>query len=254
MDMPIEYDLTIEANDPFCLRPGEATRLLRGHPWLRFAVLGDSVAVGLGDPVEGYSPLSWVERIAAQLRESAPDLAYLNLGVRDARARHVRANQLDAALAFAPDLALVAAGGNDALMPFYRADDVDREMRTVIAALRECGADVITVGMFDVSYAPAVPNRMKAAVSARMTELAARTAALAAELGAIHVHVTGHPAQFDPSAYSADGLHGNLRSHAICAAEAIRRLGAHLDHSARLDHSAHPDHSERLDASHHGLM
>ncbi len=47
----------IEATDPYTLRDGEAAALLAGHPWRRFVVLGDSVAEGCCEPVDGYSRL-----------------------------------------------------------------------------------------------------------------------------------------------------------------------------------------------------
>jgi len=46
--MATEYAATVEATDPYCLRDGEAAALLAGHPWRRFAVVGDSVAAGIG--------------------------------------------------------------------------------------------------------------------------------------------------------------------------------------------------------------
>jgi hypothetical protein len=57
-----------ESTDPYCLKAGESRQLLAGHPWRRFAVLGDSVAKGLCEPVDGYSNLQWADRIAAELR------------------------------------------------------------------------------------------------------------------------------------------------------------------------------------------
>jgi lysophospholipase L1-like esterase len=226
--MSTEYATSLEAADPYCLRAGEAAALLAGHPWKRYVVVGDSVAQGLGDPVPGYRELSWVERIAVELTEQQPDLAYLNLGRRDLFAAQVRTEQLDRALAFRPDLALVACGGNDALRSAYRGDAVDRELIAIISALRDAGAEVITIGMFDGSHAPAIPDRVKRVVSARMRELSRRTAELGAPLGTLHVVLTDHPAQSDTTMYSSDGLHGNHRSHAICAAEAVRLLGRHL--------------------------
>ncbi len=222
------YAATLEAADPWCLQPGEAAALLAGHPWRRFAVVGDSVAAGLGDPVPGYVELSWCDRIRTELAGVRPELVYLNLGVRDLRAAEIRASQLGPALCFAPDLVLVAAGGNDALRRSYDPDAVDGELAAMITALREAGAEVITVGMFNVSYAPSFPDPVKHLVRERMDTLAVRTAALAARLGAIHVDCSGHPAERDPGSYSADGIHGNLRSHSICAALTVRRLGAHL--------------------------
>ncbi|SBT42167.1 Lysophospholipase L1 [Micromonospora auratinigra] len=217
-----------EATDPWCLRAGESVELLRGHPWRRFVVLGDSVAEGLCEPVEGYPDLQWADRIAAELRAVRPELAYLNLGRRGLRAHEVRAAQLGPALAFAPDLALVVCGGNDAFRPGYDPAAVDAELTALVGALRDAGADVVTVGMFDVSHSPAVPAALRAGLGERMRLLAAHTRALGERLGTLHVHLTDHPLVADPSLYSSDGRHGSARSDAIAAAETVRVLGARL--------------------------
>ncbi|MBB5872584.1 lysophospholipase L1-like esterase [Allocatelliglobosispora scoriae] len=226
-----DYSSSREARDPFCLQAGEAAALLAGHPWKRFVVIGDSVASGIGDRVDGYSPLPWCDRIAAELAANSDDFIYLNLGRRELKAAEVREQQLDDALRFAPDLALVVCGGNDALPSAYKSEVVDAEISAMVTALREAGADVITIGMFNVAYAPVIREAVRHLVSARMLRLSDSTAQLGARLGTIHVNMTGHPAQTDPAMYSEDGLHGNLRSHAICAAETIRGLGAHLGNS-----------------------
>jgi lysophospholipase L1-like esterase len=216
-----------EATDPYCLRDGESATLLRGHPWRRFVVLGDSVAEGMCEPVDGYSEVQWADRIAAELSAVCPGLAYLNLGRRGLRAHEVRAAQLAPALEFGPDLALVVCGGNDAFRPGYDPDAVDAELAAIIIPLQQAGADVITVGMFDVSHSPAVPAAVRSGLGERMRLLSSRTAALAARLGTIHVHLTDHPAGTDPSLYSGDGRHGSARSDAIATAETLRRLATH---------------------------
>ncbi len=48
-----------EANDPILLPAAAARELLRGLPWQRFAVVGDSVAAGTGDPWPGYEDIPW---------------------------------------------------------------------------------------------------------------------------------------------------------------------------------------------------
>ncbi|WP_328347485.1 SGNH/GDSL hydrolase family protein [Micromonospora sp. NBC_00421] len=217
-----------EATDPYCLREGESAALLRDHPWRRFVVLGDSVAEGMCEPVDGYPDVQWADRIAAELSAVRPGLAYLNLGRRGLRAQQVRAGQLDRALAFSPDLALVVCGGNDAFRTAFDPDAVDTELTAIVGALRDAGADVITVGMFDVSHSPAVPAALRPGLAARMRLLSSRTGRLADRLGALHVHLTDHPAGTDPSMYSSDGRHGSARSDAIAAAETIRRLATHL--------------------------
>ncbi len=228
-----DYPRTAEAADPYCLRPGEAAALLAGHPWRRFVVLGDSIAEGVGDPVPGYHRLPLADRVAAELAEARPGLAYLNLGVRGLRVREVRARQLDPALAFEPDLALVVCGANDALRPGYesRADAVDREYAAIVQALQQAGALTVTVSLFIWPSFPNLPIWLTPPPAERMATLARRTAALAAALGTVHVDLAAHPAAADPRTVSADGLHTNARGQAIAAAQTIRCLGARLEGS-----------------------
>jgi len=228
--MATDYASTAEAADPYCLRAGEAKALLAGHPWRRFAVLGDSVASGVGDPIDGYATMGWTDRIAAELRVHRPDLEYLNLGERDLRAAQVRERQLAPARAFGPDLTLVACGGNDALRPRYDAEAVDRELAAIITALMEIGAAVVTISVVAVSEYPAFPVWFRPVATDRMRLLARHTNKVAAAFRTIHADLSEHPIGSLPQEQllSRDGLHANARSHAICAAEAIRSIGARL--------------------------
>lgn len=221
---------TAEATDPYCLRPGEAQALLAGHPWRRFVILGDSIAEGVGESVPGYPPLAIAQRVAVELARVRPDLAVLNLGRRNLRARQVRERQLAPALAFGPDLALVVCGANDALRPGYetRAEAVDREIEAMVRAVQACGATVITLAVFVWPRYPSLPSWLKPTPTERMAMLGRRTTALAARLGTVHINVADHPAAKEADTMSVDGLHGNGRSQAIVAAEIVRGLGAYL--------------------------
>ncbi|WP_018350581.1 SGNH/GDSL hydrolase family protein [Longispora albida] len=214
---------TVESEDQYCLSAGEIQSLLSGHPWRHFLVLGDSVAEGLGDPLPGYDPAPWADRLASALQAE-----YLNLGKHGLRSAEVRATQLDAGLAFAPDLAVVVCGGNDAFRRDYDPAAVDAELEAMVIALQATGCDVLTVGMFDISYCTKVPEWLRPGLRDRMATLAKHTRTLSHRLGTLHVHLTDHPLSTDPAIYSADGLHGNARSHAVAATEAIKVLGAHL--------------------------
>lgn len=57
--------------------------------------------------------------------------------------------------------------------------------------------------------------------------------AVSGDLGTLHVSLTSHPAAGDADIYSSDPRRGSMRSHAISAAETIRRLGRHLDSASR---------------------
>jgi lysophospholipase L1-like esterase len=219
-----------EIADPDCLSPGEGAGLLAGHPWRRFVVLGDSVANGPFFPVPGYCPLRWTDRVAGELRAAARDLRFLNLGVYGLRTVEVRAGQLEAAVAFQPDLALVVCGGNDAFRPTYadQADAVDAELAAMLTALSSAGAQLVTVGILDVSYSPSLPERYRLSLRRRLALQAEHMRAVAARHDCVHVDLSRHPRAGDPALYAPDGKHGNARSDAIAAAETVRRLGALL--------------------------
>lgn len=213
-----------ETTDPDVLSGAQEDALLRGAAWRRFVVLGDSVAAGVGDPVDGYAPLSWAQRVAGALRRRQPDLEYRNLGVRDLRVQAVRETQLEPALASAPDLAAVIAGGNDALARTWRPDHVEAELDLMVGALRDAGADVFLYGLFDASETLELPDPWGPRWLARMTDLRVLTGEVAERHGAVLVDCTPHPRGSDPSIYSADRMHLNMRGHAIAASEAIRDL------------------------------
>jgi lysophospholipase L1-like esterase len=218
-----------EATDPYCLDPGTERSLLAGAPWRRLVVMGDSVALGVGDPVDGYRDLSWADRLALALaprpdRRRSP--AYVNLGVRGSRAAEIRATQLEPALAFRPDLVAVTAGGNDMLSRRFDAEAVREEIEAVVSPLRATGADVITFGLFDISRAPFVPDEMREGLRDRNHRLGEITREVADRHGALHVSFLSHPASSDAATYSADLLHVNRRGHAIVATEVIRSLSS----------------------------
>ena len=221
-----------EAVDPYCLREDEAAERLAGHPWRRFVVVGDSIAEGIGDPWPGYPDQPWCERIALELAAeaaSAPDFAYLNLGVRSTPAEAVMDTQLAPALEFKPDLVMVAAGGYDILNPFYSQSAVDAALRTMVGAFTEAGADVITVGLLDGSKAPQMPDVFKIVLRGRIRRLAGLAAKIAADYDALYLAMTNHPAASEADCYSEDPRHGSMRGHAIVVAETVRMLGRHLD-------------------------
>jgi lysophospholipase L1-like esterase len=221
--------MNITTYEPDLLPFASQVALLRGAPWRRVAVLGDSIAEGVREPYDGYLDLSWIDRIADPLRAVAPGLTVMNLGVRDLLAAEVRERQVDAALAFRPDLAIVAAGGNDALRGSFAPVQVARELDGIVGPLRQAGADVLMIELMDIVASGLVPAEYAGPLDERMRALAETTRAVADRHGAMLVEMRGHPASADPTVYSSDRLHLNARGHAIVAAEAVRVLRSALE-------------------------
>ncbi|MEO5877727.1 MAG: SGNH/GDSL hydrolase family protein [Streptosporangiaceae bacterium] len=185
--------------------------------WTKLAVIGDSVAEGVREPAPGYEDLSWVDRVARELR-----LDTLNLGLRYLRAAEVRETQLEPALGFGPDLAFVTCGANDAFRREFDTAAVAAELELMIGSFREAGADVVTLGLFDNPEATAFARR----AAARLRELSALTEKISTRHGAFHVDFGDHPACPDQSIYSSDNLHLNAKGHAIVADAVVRVLRA----------------------------
>jgi lysophospholipase L1-like esterase len=196
--------------------------MLRGAPWRRVAVVGDSIAEGVREPHDGFRDLSWIERIVEPLTAVAPGLTVMNLGQRDLRAAEVRDLQLPAALRFGPDLAIIAAGGNDALRRSFSPERVTGELDSIARPLREAGADLLMIELLDIIASGLVPAEHAGAVDERMAGLAQATREVAGRHGAMLVEMREHPICADPGVYASDRLHLNARGHAIVASEAIR--------------------------------
>ena len=216
--------MTTFATDPHTLSDEVAAALLLDAPWRRFAVIGDSMAAGVGDDVPGYPSGGWAATVARVLTLVHPDLAYLNLGERDRYAAEVREQQLPRALSFRPDLAVVLAGGNDLLRRRFDPDPLATELDAMVGALRDQGCDVVTYGLLDITRSDLMPAEYTGPLQERLRRYGDVAAGVAARRGAVHIVMTNHPAGAERSTYSADLLHASARGHAVIAAVTIRRL------------------------------
>ena len=217
--------MTYLTREPHVLPFTQHVPMLRGAPWRRVAVLGDSIAEGVREPHDGYRDLSWIDRIVEPLGAVAPGLTLMNLGQRDLRVAEVRELQLPVALGFRPDLAIVAAGGNDALRRSFSPERVAAELDAIAAPLRRAGSDLLMIELLDIVASGLVPPEHAAALDERFAGLADATREVAARHGAMLVEMRGHPVCADADVYASDRLHLNARGHAIVASEAIRVMG-----------------------------
>ena len=215
-----------EAQDAYVLSPAEQSALVAGHPWSRFAVLGDSIALGMGDPAEGYLTATWGERVAAALAAAREDLVYVNLGEHGATAAEIRDRQLDRVVDFEPDLVAVVGGGNDVLAEEFDLAPVEADLDEIVAALSGAGATVITYELLD--FAHVFPDGGFEELSHRLQSLYAAMREIAQERRTVHVDLSAEPWAREPYCFSADLKHPTIRAQAYCASTTIRALGEHL--------------------------
>ncbi len=110
-------------------------------PGRRIVFLGDSLTAGLGLPAEQSYPSLIARRLAAR----GTGWTVVNAGVSgDTSAGGVR--RLEWSLEGGAQILVVALGGNDALRGLP-ADDLERNLETIVAAAKRQGARVVVAGM-----------------------------------------------------------------------------------------------------------
>ena len=213
-----------EETDPFCLSPWDAAQLLANAPWRRYAVIGDSLSAGTGDPSPAYASLGWSDRVADVLRRVHPDLAYLNIASVGATTAQTIAAQTDGMTAFGPGLLHLPCGANDL---FQRVPDfaaIEHTLRRLFALAASTGAQLMTFTLgkaFVMPRFPDWPDRVRAVNDV--------TRRLAAEYDAVLVDMWDHPINSRPNLLSADRIHFAASGQAVMAAEVIKALARRLE-------------------------
>jgi lysophospholipase L1-like esterase len=109
------------------------------------AILGDSIAVGVGEPVAGGA---W-RGFASLLASAVGATRLVNVASNGARVGCVHDTQLPAALRAAPDTAVVLAGMNDTMRSDFDPVRLHDQLDNVVSSLSASGAAVVTIRYHD---------------------------------------------------------------------------------------------------------
>ncbi|WP_116049281.1 SGNH/GDSL hydrolase family protein [Amycolatopsis palatopharyngis] len=200
--------------DPFPISPRTAptvpSRIAR-----RLAVLGDSTAVGLGDPLPGGG---WrgVGPLVAEALGVGSD-GYVNHSFTGARMRCVRESQLPDALAHRPDAALVLAGMNDTLRSDFDPDSVSADLDEIVTGLFSVGAVPVVVRFHDHGRVFRLPGPLHRALKSRIELLNSAIDAVVAGRGVPCLDLGFVPGAYDLDAWSVDRLHPSELGHRLLA-------------------------------------
>jgi lysophospholipase L1-like esterase len=176
-----------------------------GRP-LRFVVLGDSTAAGLGagSPEHAYATV-----LSQRLGDAGYRVELTAYGVSGARVRDVAESQVPRALEANPDLVFVGIGANDATH-MTSLTDVQTSMDEAITRLETTGATIVVAGPPDMR-AHAWLEPLRSIVGWRGRQVAARIEAVANAHDLLTVplarlagpYFATHP----EDAYAADNFH-----------------------------------------------
>jgi lysophospholipase L1-like esterase len=208
----------------------------------KFVALGDSITLGIGDPVR--LPPVGSGRGGSKGRRAWRGWAVLLAdGLADADLHIVAGNgacmadleqdQLPRALALRPDVASVVIGVNDTLRPNFDADRIAAAAAHTIGALRAAGADVLTMRLPDPGRMLGMPGLLARPLARRAHQVNAVMDQMAERFGTLHFDAATDSAAYDPAMWAVDRLHPSERGHRLIArrfhallAEAGHRMGA----------------------------
>src|SRR5260221_10995499 len=105
-----------------------------------FAALGDSITLGIGDPVGGRSWRGW----AALLADGLTDPELHILAASGACAADTAGNQRPRALSLRPDIARPSFGINATMRPGFQPEWIASSTDRTVAAFRSAGAQGLT--------------------------------------------------------------------------------------------------------------
>ena len=180
-----------------------------------FAALGDSITLGIGDPVGrgGRAWRGWAALLAAGLTD--PELHIL--AASGACAGDIERDQLPRALAVRPDIASVIFGINDTLRPGFDPDRIEAAAAHTVGALRASGAQVLTMRLPDAGWMLRLPGALARPLSRRTQQVNAVMDAVSAQFGTLHFDAAGTSATYDRRMWAVDRLHPNERGHRLIA-------------------------------------
>ena len=179
----------------------------------RFAALGDSITVGMGDPAPGGGWRGWATLLAGTLPQ--PELH--NLATLGALAADVERAQLPAAMALRPDVASVVVGINDTLRGDFDPERTGTSIGRTVAALRAAGAEVLTIRLPDPGQMFGLPGALARPLARRMRAVNAAVDEVARRYGTVHLDTARDPATYERRYWSVDRLHPNERGHRLIA-------------------------------------
>jgi lysophospholipase L1-like esterase len=180
------------------------------------AVLGDSAAVGLGDPLpdggwRGFGPL-----LAAALG-TAGEARYTNLSFTGARIGGLRHRQLPAALAARPDVAVILAGMNDTLRSDFDPVALHDDLDVTVSTLQASGAVVVTTRFHQHGQVFRLPGPLRRALHHRVGQLNDAIEQVVTRRGALCLDLHLMPGVYDTTAWSVDRLHPSELGHRLLA-------------------------------------
>lgn len=183
---------------------------------IRFTALGDSVTLGLGDPLPEGGWRGWAA-ILAEAMAACDEVEMRNLARSGALVCDVANEQLPRALDERPSVATVLVGVNDTLRGRFELTAIAADLDVIISALRRSGAVVMTASLPDPGLMLGIPGLLRRPLARRIHAINTVLAHLGRYHGTIHLDLAADPELYDRRHWAVDRLHPSERGHRYLA-------------------------------------
>lgn len=183
--------------------------------YLRFAALGDSTTVGIGDPV----PNGWRgwARLLADAMATAHDVSFCNVSVSGATVGDVRHRQLAEAVTHQPDLASLIVGVNDTMRSTWDRPRIREELLECAETLDGLGALLLTARFHDHGAVFGLPGVLRRPLHRRIEFLNEVYDEIHTSYGGVRLDLATRPEVQDRAFWSVDRLHPSELGHRALA-------------------------------------
>jgi lysophospholipase L1-like esterase len=183
---------------------------------VRFVALGDSITVGLGDPIPQRAWRGWAALLAESLGPPGT-VEFHNLAELGAQSHTLADRQLPEAVRLQPAVAAVIVGVNDTLRGSFHIGRTGPALNRTVRELRAAGAVVLTCVLPDPGRMLRLPKALARQLGRRIRAVNAVTHEIAALHGTVHFDACAWPDIYDRRMWSVDRLHPSEAGHRMLA-------------------------------------
>jgi lysophospholipase L1-like esterase len=183
---------------------------------VRFVALGDSITLGMGDPLPDGTWRGWAGLLADGLGP-AGRVEFHNLATSGARAWDVAGPQLAGAARLRPHVASVIVGVNDTLRRTFDVRAVGLALDVTVTGLRSVGATVLTARLPDPGLMLGLPRALARPLGRRVAAVNAVADEVSFRHGTLHLDCGALRGVYDRRLWSVDRLHPSERGHRLLA-------------------------------------
>jgi lysophospholipase L1-like esterase len=181
---------------------------------MRFIVLGDSAAAGIGDSDKHGNNFGWGYYLARAIQSP---LVYSNISRPGAQSQEILDVQLKHALDFKPDLAAVIVGGNDLLRNGFSPQKFHHNLRKIVGALSSQNCTVMLLELHDPNKLLKLPKTLAGILDRRINMVNAITRAVAQEFSTKLLQTRTISDIYSKDMWHVDRMHPSKKGHQYLA-------------------------------------